>query len=138
MSPTVTAIADHVERHTPARSPYSRDRLDASDGKQTKKRQPRRLAETLQSLEVYVALIVGHGPQTVRQLMDATSIPDGTLYPALQKRVAAGLLAANERDGIAVFELTGTGYEHAREVLHRLYIDPATWLRADKTYTAPK
>jgi len=97
-------------------------------------RRVRRIAETLQSLEIYAALIRARGPQSVRQLMDTTAIADGTLYPVLQKRVAVGLLDDGSREGVSVYDLTPKGYRHAREALHRLEIDSATWLRAERTY----
>lgn len=94
----------------------------------------RRLADTLQSLQTYVALIRARSPQTVRELMSATALTDGTLYPVLQKRVALGLIRDSERDGVSAYALTPSGYRHAREALLPLQVDAATWMRAERAY----
>ena len=63
-------------------------------------------------------------------IMDATGVPDGTVYPALRRLERAGLLAAHWEDGKEAreaqrparryYELTPEGYEALRTARERL------------------
>ncbi len=111
----------------------NRDALGAVSAP-ARKRSVRRLTESLQSLRIYGALI-GHGrAMTVREHIQVTGIADGTIYPILQKRVAAGVLHAGERDGSAEYDLTPIGYEQAKTALLDLEVGTAAWVKADRKY----
>lgn len=99
--------------------------------------QDRRPPESFQSLLVYTTLVRAGRACTARELLDETSLADGTLYPILQKRINAGLVQDGTRDGRSSFELTPEGYRHASSLLERLQIDIAVWRRAEATYGGP-
>ena len=77
------------------------------------------------------------GPITAREIMDRTGIADGTLYPILEKRVAAGIIVEVEGGHPARFDLSPDGYEVAKAILLSLELSSSAWLRCDRRHRPP-
>lgn len=95
---------------------------------------PPRISETASSLRIYVALIKGDGPLSVRELMEATGHADGTLYPILQKRISTGLIVDGVREGVSVYDLTPEGFDYVSALLEPFEIAGHEWMRARARY----
>lgn len=94
-----------------------------------------RINETFQSLMIYSSIIQAEGPLTVRELMRATGLPDGTVYPILDKRVSAGLMTEDEETRRpTTYGFTLEGYERAKYHLLKLEVGLAAWLRTEQRF----
>lgn len=93
-----------------------------------------RIGETHQSLMIYTSIIRAGGPLNVRQIMSATDLADGTVYPILQKRVAAALMTVDDGGTSANYDFTAKGYERAKNHLLGLEVNLACWLHTDQRF----
>ncbi len=99
---------------------------------------PRRINESLQSLQTYAALIEAVRPITAREIMARTGVADGTLYPLLEKRISAGIVTELKGESPTRYDLSPAGYEVARAALLSLEIKTAAWLHCEWRFRPPK
>lgn len=75
----------------------------------------RPIVEDERSLSIYAAITKAGRPLSVRELIDATGINDGSLYPKyLQPRVHNGLLVDGQHDGTSIYDLTPKGLKQVQ------------------------
>lgn len=113
--------------------PVVREALDSQRDDDHASTMPR-ISETHQSLMIYACIIRAGGAVNVRQIMNATDLADGTVYPILQKRVAAGLMKVDDGSTSANYDFTAVGYERAKDHLLDLEVNLAFWLHTDQRF----
>lgn len=93
--------------------------------------------ETLQSLQLYAAMLKASKPLTTRELIDITDIASGTLYPLLVRRVEAGLVTKTGPKRSTAYALTSEGYEKALTCLLELEVPVQAWIDTDRRFRPP-
>ena len=71
---------------------------------------------------------------TAREIMAKTGVADGTLYPILEKRIAAGIVVEVRSGRPASYELTPEGYEVVKAALLSLEVTTSSWLHCERRY----